>query len=131
MEEVKYVHYSLPLSREERVIEKLDLLIEKKLQERKMKKERQERLFKEILKLKNKYFPKNVEGDEKGNEGDKEKTIAITKIIVGNFLIIQKEAVVIDGVPIENTTENTEAEIDVEKILELLQRINEADVIII
>ena len=131
MEEVKFVHYSLPETREERVIKRLDLLIEKKLQERKMKKERQERLFKEILKLKNKYFPKNVEGDEKGNEGDKEKTIA--KIIVGNFLVIQKDAVALDGIPITQIGENDEEieKIDIEKVVERLEKIDESGIIIV
>jgi len=117
MEEVKYVHYSLPETREERVIEKLDLLIEKKLQERKMEKEREQRLVKAIIKIRDKYF--------QGNQGN-----AITKIIVGDFLIIQKEAVALDGIPIGEDEEGN-TEIDVERILKKIEQLNEKDIVVI
>ena len=112
MEEVQYVHYSLPEieTREERAVKKIEKLIDKKLEEIKIQKERQQRLLKEIMKIRDRYFQSNE----------------ITKIAVGDFLVITKNGVVIDGKPVEENAENT---IDVERILEKIEKINEVIVI--
>ena len=112
MEEVKFVHWSLPETetREEKAVRRIEKLIDEKLEEIKIQKERQQRLLKAIIKIRDKYFQGN----------------AITKIVVGDFLVITKNGVVIDGKPVE---ENAEEAIDVERILEKIEKINEVIVI--
>ena len=118
MEEVQYVHYSLPETREEKIIRRLEGIIDKKLQEQKMEKERRQKLWKEILKLQKKYFSK---------EGN------IERIVVGDILVITKNGVVIDGNPIEveENAEGGNTKIDVERILQKLEEIDEKDVVVI
>jgi len=117
MEKVQCVHYSLPAeTREEKAVNRLDEIIDKKLQEKKMEKEKQKKMLKEILKLRNKYFQNNA--------------VTITKIVIRDFLIIQKEAVVLDGIPIGEDEEGN-TEIDVERILQKLEEIDEKDVVVI
>ena len=114
--EMEYVHYCIPgtRTREERIITKVEEIIDKKLEEKKMEHEKKQRFIEEILRLKAKYFPKDV------------KT-TVSKIVIGNDFIITAEAVVIDGVPVETGNE----EIDVERIFKKIEQLNEKDVVII
>ena len=121
MDKIEYVHYALPESfsqiRAEEAIRNLVTKINKKIEEQEIQKEMTKKFLKKILTLKEKFF------------NNKEKTIAATKIIIGDFLIIQKDGIIIDGKMIEENEENTE--IDIEKIVERLEKITEADVIIV
>ena len=124
MDKIEYVHYALPVSfsqiRAEEAIRNLVTKINKKIEEQEIQKEMTKKFLKKILTLKEKFF------------NNKEKTIAATKIIIGDFLIIQKDGIIIDGKVIEENEESTEiAEIDVEKIVERLEKIDEANIIIV